>query len=60
MKPPQGLALMKFPDGFDPKMAYQLRKRGYNTFEDMQKGEVSVEAKLISKRTRMRAEKKVT
>lgn len=26
IKPPMGLALIKFPDGFDPNMAYQLRE----------------------------------
>ena len=41
-------------------MAYQLRERDYNTLEDMQKGAVSVEANLIEKRARLRAEKRVT
>ena len=27
MKPPQGLALVKFLEGFDPDMNYQLRER---------------------------------
>jgi hypothetical protein len=27
IKPPQGLALIKFPDGFDADMSYQLRER---------------------------------
>jgi len=26
IKPPMGLALIKFPDGFDPNMAYKLRE----------------------------------
>ena len=60
MKPPQGLALMKFPDGFDPEMAYQLREREPLTLEDMQRGEISVEANLIAKRARMKSEKRVT
>jgi len=37
IKPPMGLALIKFPDGFDPNMAYQLRERDPATLEDMQK-----------------------
>ena len=53
MKAPQGLALMKFTDGFDPKMAYQLREREPLTLEDMQRGAVSVEANLIAKRATM-------
>ena len=31
MKPPQGMALVKYPEGFDADMAYQLSKRDYNT-----------------------------
>ena len=31
MKPPQGLALVKYSEGFDAKMAYQLRERDYLT-----------------------------
>ena len=60
MKPPQGLASVKFPEGFDADMAYQLREREPLTLEDMQKGDVSVEANLIEKRARMRSEKRVT
>ena len=40
MKPPQGLALVKFPDGFDPEMYYQLRERDPLTLEDMQRGQL--------------------
>ena len=35
MKPPQGMALVKYPEGFDADMAYQLRERDYNTLEEM-------------------------
>ena len=54
------MALAKYPDGFDADMAYELRDKEYNTLEDMQKGAVSVEANLIEKKARMRAEKRVT
>ena len=60
MRPPQGLALMKFIDGFDPEMAYQLRERDPLTLEDMKRGAVSVEANLIDKRARMKNENRVT
>ena len=60
MKPPQGMDLAKYPEGFDADMAYQLRERDYNTLEDMQKGVVSVEANLIERREILRAEKRVT
>ena len=60
MKPPQGMALVKYPEGFDADMADQLRERDYNMLEDMKKGAVSVEANLIEKRARLRSEKRVT
>jgi hypothetical protein len=34
-KPPQGLALIKFPDGFDADMSYQLIERNYATLKNM-------------------------
>ena len=51
--------MIKFLDGFDPDMAYQLRERSLATLEDMQKIAVSVEANLNARRARMRDEKKV-
>ena len=60
MKPPQGIALAKYPDGFDADMAYELRDKEYNTLEDMQKGAITIEANLMEKRARLRAEKRVT
>ena len=55
-----GLAMMKFLDGFDADMAYQLREREPTTMEDMQKITVSVEENMLAKRARAIAEKKVT
>jgi hypothetical protein len=60
IKPPQGLALIKFPDGFDADMSYQLRERNVATLEDMQKSAISVEANLLEKRARQRSERRVT
>ena len=60
LKPPQGSALKKFPEGFVPKIAYQLRERDPLTLEDMQKGALAVEVNLMKKRARMRNEKKVS
>ena len=37
LKPPQGSALNKLPEGFDSDMTYQLRERDFSTLEDMQK-----------------------
>jgi hypothetical protein len=60
IKPPQGLALIKFPDGFDIDMSYQLREKNSTTLEDMQKSAISVEANLLAKRARQRSERRVT
>jgi hypothetical protein len=60
IKPPQGLALIKFPNGFDADMSYQLRERNATTREDMQKSAISVEANLLAKRARQRSERRVT
>jgi hypothetical protein len=35
IKPPQGLDLIKFPDGFGANMSYQLRERNSATLENM-------------------------
>ena len=43
IKPPLDRALIKFPDGFDMDMSYQLRERNPKTLEKMQSNEVSVE-----------------
>ena len=59
LRPSKKSALLKFPDGFDPEMAYSLRDRDLPTLEDMQKISVSVEANLNDKRARLKAEKKV-
>jgi ribonuclease HI len=60
IKPPPGLALIKFPDGFDADMSYQLRERDAATLEDMQKCAISVEANLLARRARQRNERRVT
>jgi hypothetical protein len=54
------LALIKFHDGFDADMSYQLRERNSTTLEDMQKSAISVEANLLAKRARQRSERRVT
>jgi hypothetical protein len=59
IKPPQGLALIKFPDGFDTDMLYQLREINATNLEDMQKSVVSVEANILARRARERIEKRV-
>jgi len=60
LRPPPDLALYKFPDGFDPDMAYQLKERAPQILADMQNVAVSVEANLIAKRNRARMERRTT
>jgi len=59
LRPPPDLALYKFPDGFDPDMAYQLKERAPQTLEEAQRVAVTVEANLIAKRNRAKIEKRV-
>lgn len=59
LKPPQDLALRKFPNGFDVDMSCQLRERNSQTLEAMQRDVMSVEASLQAKRGRMKMERRV-
>jgi hypothetical protein len=54
------LALIKFPNGFDANISYQLRERNYATLEDLQKSVISVEANILARRARQRIERWVT
>lgn len=58
LRPPPSLALIKFPDGFDTDLAFQLRVRNSPTLEDMKIVVISVEANLLSKRARVRNERR--
>ena len=58
LRPPPDLALYKFPDGFDPDMAYQLKERDCQSLEEAQRVAVTVEANLIAKRNRAKLEKR--
>ena len=49
LRNPPDSVLIKFPDGFDSNIAYQLRERAPQTLEEMQNIVVSVEANLIEK-----------
>jgi len=60
IRPPASLALIKFPEGFDADMSYELRERNHTTLEQKQSDVVSVEANLLAKRDRMRNERRVT
>jgi len=60
LRPPPDLALYKFPDGFDPDMAYQLKERAPQTLADARDIAVTVEVNLIAKRNRARAERRTT
>jgi len=60
LRPPPDLALIKFPDGFDSDMAYQLRERAPPSLANMQNITVNVESNLIAKRNREKAERRTT
>jgi hypothetical protein len=54
------LALIKFLDGFDADMSYQLGEINLSTLEDMQKSAVSVETNLLARRDMQRTKRRVT
>jgi hypothetical protein len=56
IRPPPGLALLHYPDAFDPEMAFQLRERNTTTLKEMQDSAISVEAHLLIKRSKLEAE----
>lgn len=57
MKSPPDLALLHYPDAFNPDMAYQLRERDPTTLEEMQWNAVSVEANLLIKKSKSKPER---
>jgi hypothetical protein len=58
IKPPPGLALLHYPDAFDLEMAFQLRERNTTTLKEMQDSAISVEANLLIKRSKIKAEER--
>lgn len=60
LRPPLDLALYKFPDVFDPDMAYQLKERAPSSLAEMQNLVVTVESNLIAKRNKARNERRTT
>jgi hypothetical protein len=58
VRPPPGLAQLHYPDAFDPEMTFQLRERDTATLEEMKNVAVDVEANLLNKRSKLRAEEK--
>jgi len=48
IKPPPGLALLHYPDVFDPEMEFQLRERNTTTLKEMQDSAITMEANIIS------------
>jgi hypothetical protein len=56
IRPPPGSTLLRYPDSFDPEMAFQLRERNTTTLKEMQDSAISVEANLLIKRSKLEAE----
>jgi hypothetical protein len=55
IRPPPGLAHLRFPDDFDPEMAFQLRERNTATLEEMKNIVVDVEANLLNRKEKLEA-----
>lgn len=60
INPPSGLALLRYLDGFDDDISYQLRERSPTTLEDMKKIAINVEAKLLAGKAKLKPNKRVT
>ena len=60
IKPTPDNVLLKFPDGFEMDMAYQLKERNVETLERMQIDVDSVEVNILARKTRLRNERRVT
>jgi hypothetical protein len=58
IRPPHGLALLHYLDAFDPEMTFQLRERNTTTLKEMQDNAISVEANLLIKRSKIKAEER--
>jgi hypothetical protein len=58
IRPPPGSTHLHFPDAFDPEMAFQLRERNTATLEEMQNIAVDVEANLLNRKAKLKAEEK--
>ena len=60
LKPTPYSVLLKFPNGFDPYMAYQLRERDAETLEKIQLDVVSVEINILARKAKLMNERRVT
>jgi hypothetical protein len=56
VRPPPSLAQLHYPDAFDPEMTFQLRETDVATLEEMKNVAIDVEANLLHKRSKLRAE----
>ena len=60
INPPPGLALIRYLDGLDADMAYQIIEISPTTLEDIQNIAVNVQAKLQVKKAKLKTEKRAT
>jgi hypothetical protein len=58
IRPPPGSTHFHYPYAFDPEMAFQLREMNTATLEEMQKVAVDVEANLLNRKAKLKAEEK--
>ena len=54
IRPPPGVALLHFPDSFNPNMAIQVRERDTATLEEMKNIVVDVEINLLNREAKFK------
>jgi hypothetical protein len=58
IRPPPGSTHLHYRDAFDPEINFQLRERNTETLEEMKNIVVDVEANLLNRKEKLRAEEK--
>jgi hypothetical protein len=58
IKYPPGLALLHYPDAFDPEMAFHFREMNTTTLKEMKSNAIGVEANLLIKKSKLKADEK--
>ena len=58
IKLPPSLSLLHYLNAFDPEMEFHLRERNTTTLEEMKNNIIGVEANLLIKKSKLKAEEK--
>ena len=54
IRPPPGVALLHYPNDFNPEMAFQVREREIETLEEMKNISVDVEVNLLNREAKFK------